>query len=641
MIKYLTLIALSTSALAQVFTPPPSPTQGASDNSNATQRSSADPFNDNQSSGNNKFGNSSYSFGDEIPLLNPGDETITIGGVTMPLGDNRIIKSRFEKYLNQPASDIEEARQYHATLDKIVELLSPKPGERRSRQDKIEEAFSLLPLAATYPEDAKLCQTLAETIYASLQAKSDVNQMSRLNNALEKKRKDLGRQADWMKRTATGSALGESKRLGENDSSQGAAGKTSAQAQVMSSQKYLGIMRDLTEIELSRKKHAIQSEKQILQTKMQFQASMMQWMMQRRFHHVIIASRFYNVLWQDGDTTLHIKQDATMSKLFSKSLGFSPTVTALDSFANEAIRDTENAIDACIYMMDQGDLHTSSKRLLEAFAVGEYLTPLTSLDRSRKRKLQVYIRELSLLVDSIQAKDYGRARELTVKLKKDAKDFPSSKAESAISANVIASNMAISKAEKALIDEDEAGVTSAIQRATELWPTNPKLASFSQLLEQGSTISKLRSDFKRLIREQNYREIFKRQYEFAPAIANNADDMAAFQQIIKNLGTIEMALEKAASFSKAGNSYAAWEQLATLREDFPDDPKLGRQLELLAPKVADFTKALNHAQILEDRSPQQTGSAISQYLKAKSIYPNSEFAAKGITRLVNQTLGEH
>ncbi len=339
------------------------------------------------------------------------------------------------------------------------------------------------------------------------------------------------------------------------------------------------MVQQIAEIESVRKKQTIQGEKQILQTKIQFQATMMQWLMQRRFHHVIIGTRFYNVLWQDGDNALYAQKDSTFSKMFARSMGFSPTVTALDSISNEAVRDTKNAIDACKYLIEKGDLHTASKRLLEAYAIGEFLTPVATLDRDTKRKLQIYTRELSFLVDAIQARDYGRARELTVALKEKAKDFPSSKAESAISANVIASNMSIAKAQKALIAEDELGVAEAIGKATEFWPTNPKLMDFTKMMETGTEVNVLRNDFKRLLKEENYREIFKRQYEFAPVIANSADDLDAFNQIIGNLRTIEGALGKAEEFVKIGNAYGAWEQLDMLREEFPDDPELGRARE--------------------------------------------------------------
>lgn len=101
---------------------------------------------------------------------------------------------------------------------------------------------------------------------------------------------------------------------------------------------------------------------------------------------------------------------------------------------------------------------------------------------------------------------------------------------------------------------------------------------------------------------------------------------------------IEAALGKASEFNKVGQSYAAWEQLAELREQFPDDPKLGRELELLAPQVADFTKALDKARQFESRTPKQTGSALSWYLKARSIHPQSKLAEDGAKRLAHEIL---
>jgi hypothetical protein len=147
-----------------------------------------------------------------------------------------------------------------------------------------------------------------------------------------------------------------------------------------------------------------------------------------------------------------------------------------------------------------------------------------------------------------------------------------------------------------------------------------------------------RNDFDRLLSEGNFREIARRQYEIAPVIHGDATREDAFKQIMTNLKKIEIALEKASEFSKSGQNYAAWEQLANLREQFPDDPKLGRELELLAPKVADFTLALDKATQFEKRNPKQIGSALSWYLKARSIYPQSDIADAGAKRLANEIL---
>ena len=84
----------------------------------------------------------------------------------------------------------------------------------------------------------------------------------------------------------------------------------------------------------------------------------------------------------------------------------------------------------------------------------------------------------------------------------------------------------------------------------------------------------------------------------------------------------------------------AYEQLAELREEFPDDPKLGGEIEKLAPTVAVFTEALTRAQQFEDRTPRQTGSAMSWYLKARGIFPRSKLAEEGIQRLLDEILPE-
>ena len=148
----------------------------------------------------------------------------------------------------------------------------------------------------------------------------------------------------------------------------------------------------------------------------------------------------------------------------------------------------------------------------------------------------------------------------------------------------------------------------------------------------------VRNDFDRLLGEGNFREIARRQYEIAPAIQGDATREEAFKQIMTNLMKIEAALGKASEFSKVGQKEAAWEQLAELREQFPDDPKLGRELELFAPDVSVFTHALTKARNFESRTPKQTGSALSWYLKARSKYPQSKLAEDGIKRLVGEIL---
>lgn len=597
-------------------------------------------------------------------MLDPSAETITVGGVAIPLGDNRLLKARFEKYLNQPPETSEDAAEYRETIDEILGTISPF----RPEGPDLKSAFKLLPRASSYPGDANLCMSLAESIYMALLSKKDVTSLSELNKSIEDEKQSIIREADWSARTDRDGTLGNSRAVGgggggtnnqtngnnnngnnnnqnnggnkrgggarDVDNNEAATGPGSG----INSLKYEETLRRINEIEILKKQNIIRTEAQTIRTKAQYQVTMVQWFVQRRYEHVLMAARFYNQIWKDGDATLRVDKKSDVSKLFSESLGISPTVASLDSLSNEAIREVEKYIEAFDLLLSRDELHSASQRLMEAYALGEYLAPVATLPLDKKRRVADYVRDLHELYGALQARDYVRGKQLAENLKTKAKDFPSSKVDSAIAAYTLASDLAIEEAKAHLIARDSDKAAEKIKAATEIWPTNPKLEEFRTLVNNSGGVATARNDFDRLLSEGNYREIARRQYELAPAIQGDATREDAFKQIMENLQKIEAALGKAGEFSRIGQNYGAWEQLAEIREQFPDDPKLGRELELLAPKVADFTLALDKAHQFENRTPKQTGSSLSWYLKARSIHPQSEQAEKGIERLLDVIL---
>ncbi|MFD2257520.1 hypothetical protein ACFSSA_12630 [Luteolibacter algae] len=614
-------ILLTASAGAQVYTPP------------AQDAEVQQPPQDSGPPPEKAKGSS--LFGEEIPMLDPAAETITVGGVTIPLGDNRLLKARFEKYLNQPPEDGAEAEEYRDTIADILKTISPY----HDGGPDLYAAFKLLPRASSYPADANLCSSLAESIYLSMLSKRDVRSLKQLNKSIEDEKQAIIREADWDARTDRSAPLGKSRPIGEGEGAPSPPDQTSpTPGSGVSSLKYAETLRRIAEIELLRKQNVVRTEAQTLRTKAQYQVTMVQWFIQRRYEHVVMASRFYNQIWQDGDATLHIDKNSDVSKLFSESLGVSPTVSSLDSLSNEVIREVTKYMEAFDLLLSHEELHSASQRLMEAYALGEYLEPVSTLPLEKKRKIALYVRDLHELYGTLQARDYSRAKELAQNLKNAAKDFPASKVDSMIAASTLASDLAIEEAKSYLLSRESEKAAGKIKDATGIWPTNPKLTEFRNLVANSGGVVSARNDFDRLLSEGNYREIAKRQYEFAPAIQGDASREDAFKQIIENLRTIEAALGKAGEFSRIGQNYSAWEQLAEIREQFPDDPKLGRELELLAPKVADFTLALDKAKQFENRSQEQTGSALTWYLKARSIHPQSQQAEEGIQRILDKIL---
>ncbi len=617
------LISLLAAGLAngQVYTPP-----------DAQQAPAEKPTPSDKAAPPAKEKSSTGPLGNEIPMLDPAAETITVGGVAIPLGDNRLLKARFEKYLSQPPEKDEAAAKYRATVTEILNTISPF----RSGGPDLYGAFRLLPTAASYPGDANLCGSLAESIYMAMLSKQDINGLAKLNKSIEEEKGSIIASGDWAARHEKDSMMVEAKDT--KGKSKGTTGTPQTPGTGNNSLKYADTLRRIAEIEVLKKANIARTEAQTLRTKAQYQVSMVQWFVQRRYEHVLMAARFYNQIWKDGDATLRIDKNSDVSKLFSESVGVSPTVASLDSLSNEAIREVGKYVEAFDLMLSRNELHSATQRLMEAYALGEYLGPVATLSYDKKQRIAAYARDLNELYGTLQARDYAKTKELADRLKAAAKDFPSSKVDSAIAAYTLASDLAIEEAKAHLLAKENDKAAEKIKAATEIWPTNPKLSEFRAMISGASTIVTARNDFDRLLSEGNFREIAKRQYEIAPTIQGDAKREDAFKQIMTNLMKIEAALGKASEFSKVGQNYAAWEQLAELREQFPDDPKLGRELELLAPKVADFTLALDKAKQFENRTPKQTGSALSWYLKARNIYPQSNLADTGSKRLINEIL---
>lgn len=617
---FATLFLLTGIVTAQVYTPPAPVAPSSAPDTTMVRQKEAQP---------------KSPFGEDLPMLDPSAETITIGGVTIPLGDNRILKARFEKYLSQPPENTGAASEYRSKIKEILDTISPF----RPLGPNLVQSFRLLPSAGTYPGDANICGSLAESIYVAMLAKKDVNGLKLLNDSIEQEKQRIMKEGDWAARHDTAITLGESKKTGAAAGAQPAATKpTENPGAGTESLQYANTLRRIGEIELLKKANIARTEVQTIQTKAQYQVNMVQWFVQRRYEHVLMAARFYNQIWKDGDSTLRIDKNSDVAKLFSQSAGVNPTVSSLDSLSNEAIHEVDKYIEAFDLMLSRNELHSASQRLMEAYMVGEYLSPVATLSLEKKLRVASYVRDFNELYGALQAHDYTKAKELVTLLKTSAHDFPSSKFDSVIAGYSLASDLAVEEAKAHLFAKSNEKATEKFKAAMEIWPSNPKLDEFRKLMSNLGPTVVLRNDFDRLISEGNYREIFKRQYELAPAIQGDAGREEAFKQVIGNLTKIEASLGKASEFSKMGQSYAAYEQLAELRETFPDDPKLGRELELLAPKVADFTKAIDRAHQFEERTPKQIGSALSWYLKARNIFPQSKFAENGVKRVVSEIL---
>ncbi|MDB6071234.1 MAG: hypothetical protein JWL81_2405, partial [Verrucomicrobiales bacterium] len=170
-------------------------------------------------------------------------------------------------------------------------------------------------------------------------------------------------------------------------------------------------VKKMVEIDAARIANAAKMGGSELRAKVEFQALIVQFFLQRRFEHCIIATRLYRALFEDGDASLKLKEGSDVEKMFVQSTGVTPTVSALDSMSSEAIRDVDEGIQSFLYLAERDELESASKRLSEAFVVGEYLPGVRTLDRVKKEKVQGFVRNANQLISAIDVKDFTLAEE--------------------------------------------------------------------------------------------------------------------------------------------------------------------------------------------------------------------------------------
>ncbi len=589
----------------------------------ADDRSDGDASPSSPSSDGSKAAESvgSTFLGRDVPFFNPGNEIVSWDGKHWNINNNRIFQARFEKYLNAPEETQKEDTKYRDILAQILNLLAPhsiSPGD-------IDRAFQMLPAAAAYEQDARLCDSLADAVYSAWAAQRNQRRLEAANAALEQEMRRL----EWNAQIA---GRGQSFARPRDEGSAAEWDRAQAQEQEMKMKPYV---RRQTEIMALMVQNKAKQELSEVQAKIEFQALLIQLFLQRRFQHVLIGTRFYRYIFGDGDTKLKLGGDA--KRFFDSSIGIPPTVGVLDSLANEAVRDVREGVQAFEYLLDKAELESATKRLAETFIIGEFLPEIRTLPREKKRQALVFSQKANQLISAIEVKDYALAEKLVTELEIIAKDFDNSKALAAVETARTVSTMHIAKARNAAVSGDRATLEAELKAATEIWPRNPALAEFTtKIFDQTDLQQQALSDLERLISQKNYRQIFEDRLRFIAAVALYPERQNQLQEILEMMQKIEAAMIRADEIARRGDYAGAWESAELAFKEFPDDAKLNQLRATLTTKAASFVESLSRARELEERD--QLGSSLAWYLRAQRFYPPSQFAREGVERLVDKIL---
>ena len=568
--------------------------------------------------------------GKDVPSFDPGSEVMTWDGKNWNVNNNRIFQARFEKYLNAPEATTKEDADYQRAISTILSLLAPG----NATTQNIDLAFKWLPVGSRYDIDARLCDALADAVYSAWKAQRNQDRLVIANSALDQERNqeywnaEHAGKTDGAKNQAAGGGGGGGKKGGAQQAPQTQRNFEDTITQTQHTKR-------ITEVEAQIKANQLKREISEIQAKVEFQALILQFFMQRRFQHVLMATRFYRSVFTDGDTKLNVGKDT--KDLFEKSAGMPPTVGTLDSMANEAIRDVREGVKAFEFLLTKNELESASKRLGEAVIVGEYMPEIRTLPREKKRQALEFVQKTNQLISAIDVKDYTLAEQLVKQLEKIARDFDSSKPMAVIETSKQVAGMHLAKARNAALKGDNITLEAELTAATELWPRNPALAEIAgTIAKHGDAQAKAALDFDQLVGQNNIRQIYENRVRFIGMLALDTDRSKKLEELLKNMQTIETAIGQASAMAVQSNYAGAWESVEKVAPQFPDDSKLSQTRANLTTQAADFVRTLRGAQELEKK--EQIGSSLAWYLKAQKIYPQSEFAGEGIDRLVKRIL---
>ena len=557
--------------------------------------------------------------GKDVPFFNPGTEIFEWDGKHWNINDNRVFQARFEKYLNAPEETSDQDKQYQQVIQTILDKLSPSQVNIKN----VDEAFRLLPKAGAYDIDARLCNSLADAVYSAWQAQHASQRLQQANEGLEQERK----QNEWNAKMSSQTLSLDAPPSKNKDAS----AQWAKDQEVKRDAEMHPYVTRLAEILASIKANQAKNALSEIETKIEFQALIVQLFMQRRFQHVLMATRFYRAVFTDGDTKLRLEKNS--KDLFANSVGMPPTVSTVDALANEAIRDVREGVQSYQFLLEKNELESATKRLGEAFIVGEYMPEIRTLPRERKRQALVFAQKSNRLISSLDVRDYTQADLLVKEMEAIAKDFDSSQPRAAIETAKTVSAMHLAKAKNAAVSGDRVTLETELKAATELWPRNPALSEVSGLIFSQADVQQLAiTDLKQLLSQRNYRQIYDDKLRFIAASALYPDLQAQLKTVLENMQIIEGTIAKCNEIAKRGDYSGAWESAEITYKQFPDDTKLNQLRANLTAEASEFIKCIRTAQQLEEKG--QTGSSLAWYLKAQKIYPPSEFSKDGINRLV-------
>lgn len=568
--------------------------------------------------------------GMELPLLDPASDTMSYNGAKFDVGNNALVRARFEKYLQQNPDDSTEAKRYRKKLRAMMKLT--QKSARSSREvgsETLVEIGNGLYEMNDYPGDGGISGSLASAVASAIAVQYANRSRSRRNAAMQEQIDKLVAKTN----TLTNRNTGRGQRTGNTAGQQGSGESAKT---VTNTYTIAHNTKQIAALEASGVKNDADSIAAMELAKLNFQSTIVSMLMQRRYDHALIGAHVYRHVFRDGDTTLKLDSESTAAKLFEGGTGLPPTVNAMATFAANMRREVDQNMEAVTNMLAQNKLSDATQSLIQAVAVGEYMQSVATFPVEGRRRIAEFWSLRRKALTTLNARDYGALEEIASRMKALDPDFDDSMLTSYCAGRKAQSDLHLRNAAKALKAGDDATFNDEIMKAGAIWPKNPNLEKGRQQLEKLDNQDPIRDEFRTLIARKEYRTIYNEQDKFE-VVAIDPELKQQYKEAITLIGTIDgmlAQLDVAAMQDATMGPCMAYEMLVEHGEKdarYKDDARYRDALNRFALGAHEFTRALENAKNCESR--REYGSALSNYYRALCLYPRSTMAGEGARRV--------
>lgn len=572
--------------------------------------------------------------GMELPLMDPATDTMSYNGAKFDVGNNALVRARFEKYLQQNPDDSTEARRYRKKLKGLLKLT-----QKSARTNREVGSETLLQIGNglyemnDYEGDGGVSGALASAIASAISVQYANRARNRRNEAMQKEINDLVEKTNMMTNRNTG--RGKSARSGAGSSGDSGDNATTNTFTIAHNTKQIAKM------EAAGVKNDADSIAAMELAKVNFQSTIVSLLMQRRYDHALIGAHAYRHVFRDSDTTLKLDSESQAARLFEGGVGMPPTVNTMASIASNLRREVDQNMEAVSNMLAQNKLSDATQSLIQAVAVGEYMQSVATFPVEGRRRIAEFWSLRRKALTTLNARDYGALEEIATRMKALDPDFDDSMLTSYCAGRKAQSDLHLRNAAKALQAGDDDTFNDEILKAGRIWPKNPNLEKGRQKLAELDNQDPVREEFRTLMARKAFRTIYNEQDKFE-VVVTEPELKVQYKEAITLISTIDGMLEQldvAAKQDATMGPCMAYEMLLQRGEEderFKEDSRYREALNRFALGAHEFTKALDNARRCEER--REYGSALSNYYRAQCLYPRSTMAGEGARRVTEMIL---